>query len=207
MDADSIIAAWKRRLTTLAENPTYVFKNTPEHLIRAHQRRLTTFIGYPKSMVAQVELRLGVQLPAVFRTYMTEMAKSRGDLFCGSDLAGIAEVGAIEADFGEFRTDALSSMKTTDPSLSLPSDAVVFLHHQGCRYAYLRAAGGFDATVEVFCEGEREIRHVPSFAEFVDADLRSMESTNREKHEGRNYTYVTLYPNGSAMMQTDRNKM
>ena len=91
MDAASIIAGWQRRLVALAETPEYVFRDTPRHLIEQHQRRLTTFVGYPEAEVAAAEASLGVRFPAVFREYLLAMAKSPGDLFRGSRMAGIAE--------------------------------------------------------------------------------------------------------------------
>src|SRR4051812_30554859 len=72
MDAGSIIADWKRRLTT--------------------------FVGYPEPEVAEAEARLGVRFPAVFRQYLFEMGQSPGDLFRGSDLAVIAEFEQFRAD-------------------------------------------------------------------------------------------------------------
>ena len=79
--------------------------------------------------------RLGVRFPAVFREYLREMAKSPGDLFRGSHLAGITE-------FEQFRADALGLLAETDPALTLPPEAVVFLSHQGYTFLYLLAVGG-----------------------------------------------------------------
>jgi hypothetical protein len=55
MNAGSIIADWERRLIALAENPEYVFRDAPRHLIEQHYRRLTTFVGYPEPEVAEAE--------------------------------------------------------------------------------------------------------------------------------------------------------
>src|SRR5215210_2714480 len=91
VDAATIIAGWKRRLVALAETPEYVFLDTPRHLIEQHHSRLTSFVGYTEAEVADAESRLGVKFPAVFREFLREMAKSPGDLFRGSHLAGITE--------------------------------------------------------------------------------------------------------------------
>jgi hypothetical protein len=88
MDPASIIGEWKRRLTAMADNPPYIFRDTPPHLIEQHHRRLTTFVGYPEPEVAGAEARLGIRFPAVFRAYLLEMARSPGDLFRGSNLVG-----------------------------------------------------------------------------------------------------------------------
>jgi hypothetical protein len=194
MDAASIIAGWKRRLTTLADSPEYVYRDTPQHLIEQDYRRLTTFVGYPEAEVAAAEARLRVPFPAVFRQYLLEMAKSPGDLYRGSDLAGLAE-------FEQFRADALALLAETDPDLTLPPETVVFLFHQGYTFVYLLAAGGFDGPPMQWTETERAPRQVAAgFAEMVDAELQLMESNNRAFRERGGY-YKTLNPEGGASME------
>jgi hypothetical protein len=193
MDAASIIAGWKQRLTALADSPEFVYRDTPQHLIEQDYRRLTTFAGYTEAEVAAAEARLGVRFPAVFRQYLLEMAKSPGDLFRGSNLAGLAE-------FEEFRADALALLADTDPALNLPPEAVVFLFHQGYTFVYLLAVGGFDGPPMQWTETEREPRQVaPTFADMVDAELQLMESNNRAFRERGGY-YKTLHPGGGGSM-------
>jgi SMI1/KNR4 family protein SUKH-1 len=191
MDASAIIAGWKKRLIALADNPEYVFRDTPRHLIKEHYRRLTTFVGYSEPEVAAAEARLGVRFPAVFRQYLLEMAKSPGDLFCGSDLPGIAE-------FEQFRLNALELMAETDPALTLPPEAVVFQFHQGYTFVYLLAAGGFDGPPMQWTEMEREPRQVATtFADMIDAELQLIESNNRESRKLGGY-YLTLHSGGGS---------
>ena len=191
MDATLIVADWKRRLIALADNPPYVFRDTPDHLIEQHYRRLTTFVGYSDAEISEAEARLRVQFPVVFRTYLREMGKSPGDLFCGSELAGLA-------DFEQFRRDAMELLAETDPALTLPAEAVVFLFHQGYTFMYVLAEGGFDSPPMHWTETEREPREVaPTFAEMLDAELQLMESNNRASHEQGGY-YLTLYPEGGS---------
>jgi hypothetical protein len=191
VDAAPIIAGWKRRLVTLAETPEYVFRDTPRHLIEQHYRRLTNFCGYTEPEVAAAEARLGVRFPAVFREYLREMAQSPGDLFRGSHLAGITE-------FEQFRADAVALLAETDPALTLPPEAVVFLSHQGYTFVYLLAAGGFDGPPMQWTETEREPRQVAAgFADMVDAELRLMESNNTAFRARGGY-YQTLHPEGGS---------
>jgi hypothetical protein len=193
MGVDSVIADWKRRLRAMAENPPYVFRDTPRHLIDNHYRRLTTFVGFSESDVAGTEARLGGRLPLVFRAYLLEMGKSPGDLFRGSDLAGVA-------DFERFRAAALALLSDTDPALSLPPNAVVFLLHQGYTFVYLQATGGFDGPPFCWTETEREPRQVaPTFAEMIDAELELMESNDRGFRDNGGY-YLTLHAGGGATM-------
>ncbi|HZF11591.1 MAG TPA: SMI1/KNR4 family protein [Thermoanaerobaculia bacterium] len=191
MDAAPIIAGWKRRLVALADRPEYVFRDTPHHLIEQHDRRLTTFAGYTETEVAAAEARLDVRFPGVFREYLREMAKSPGDLFRGSDLAGVHEL-------EQFRAEALELLAETDPALTLPPRAVVFLLHQGYTFVYLLAAGGFDGPLMQWTETEREPRQVAAgFADMVDAELRLMESNNAELRN-RGGSYLTFHPEGGS---------
>lgn len=193
MVAASIIADWKRRLTALADHPNYVFRDTPQHLIEQHYQRLTTFVGYPEAEVTAAEVRLGVRFPDVFRQYLLDMGRSPGDLFRGSNLAGPAE-------FEPFRADALALLAETDPALTLPPEAVVFLSHQGYTFVYLPAVGGFDAPPMQWTETHREPRRVADgFAEMVDAELRLMEQNNRAFREQGGY-YKTLDAGGGGSM-------
>ena len=191
MDVASIIADWKRRLVAMAEAPPYVFRNTPWPLADAYERRLKTFTGFPEAEVASAEARLDVRFPAVFREYLLQMGRSPGDLFRGSDLAGVEE-------FEGFRAGAEGLLRETDPSLSLPPEAVVFLSHQGYTFVYVLAVGGFDGPPMQWAEGEREPSPVAAtFAEMVDAELRLMEENNRVARERGGY-WLTLDPGGGA---------
>ena len=193
MDAASIIADWKRRLTALADSPEYVYRDTEQYLIEKEYGRLTTFVGHPEAEVIAAEARLGVRFPAVFRQYLLEMAKSPGDLFQGSDLAGLNEL-------EHFRTDALALLAETDPALTLPPEAIVFLFHQGYTFVYLLAVGAFDGAPMQWTETERQPQQVAAgFAEMVDAELQLMERNNRAFREDGGY-YKTLYPGGGGSM-------
>jgi hypothetical protein len=177
VDAEGIVAGWQRRLVALAENPDFVYRDTPQELIDREQARLTTFAGYPEVDVAAAEERLGVRFPAVFRQYLLEMARSPGDLFRGSDLARPHQ-------FARFRSDALELLTAADPALALPREAVVFLFHQGYSFTYVLATGGFDGPTVQWDElGHRPARVTAGFAELVDAELESSERLNRQRRE------------------------
>lgn len=194
MDALSIIADWKRRLIAMAENPPYVFRDTPQHLIDAHRRQLTSFVGFSESAIGDTEARLGVRFPLVFRTYLGAMAESPGDLFRGSDLPAIEQ-------FDEFKADALDLMAETDRALTLPPEAIVYLFHQGYTFSYVLATGGFDGPAMQWTEAEPEPRQVAeTFAEMVGAELCAMERNHATAHEEGGY-YMTLYPDGGTSME------
>jgi len=130
----------------------------------------------------------------VFRQYLLEMAKSPGDLFKGSDLAGLDK-------FEQFRANALKLLAETDPSLTLPPEAVVFLFHQGYIFVYVIGSGGFDSPPMQWREKRREpCVSAATFAEMVDAELQLMESNNRVSREQGGY-YMTLDPEGGGSME------
>jgi hypothetical protein len=190
-DATAVIEGVKRRLVALAADPPYVFRDTPPELAAAYYRRLTTFEGYSESEVTGTEARLGVRFPAVFRAYLRLMGKSPGDLFRGSYLAGIDE-------FETLRADALALMAETNPDLTLPPAAVVFLFHQGYSLCYLLGEGGFDGPVFNYVETKLAPRVTASgFAEMVDTELRLMEAVDRASREQGGY-YMRLDPEGGA---------
>ncbi len=194
MDATSAINGWKQRLTAIAENPPYVFRDTPQHLIDEHHRNLTTFAGYSETVISDAETRFGVRFPVVFRTYLHEMGKSPGELFCGSDLAGVQQI-------DHFRADALELMAETDPGLTLPKQAIVFLFHQGYSFAYILGNGGFDGPALQWTEGENEpIQIAETFAEMVDSELRLMETNHATSHKQGGY-YMTLHVGGGREIE------
>jgi len=193
MDADGIIAGWKRRLIALAENPPYVYDDTPQELIDRHVHRLTTFAGYSDAEIAAAETRLGVRFPVVFRTFLGEMAKSPGDLFRGHDLASLSQ-------FEEFKTQALELLAETEDTLTLPRDAVVFLFSQGTWFGYLQADGGFDGPALRWNETERKPRLLAeTFAQAVDEHLQAAERADAMLRAQGGY-YLTIHPEGGSSM-------
>lgn len=191
MDASLIIAAAKRRLLVLAENPPYAYRDAPQHLIEQHQERQKTFGGFSETDVAAAEQRLGLRLPTVFRAYLLELGKFRGELFRGSDVAGID-------DFDQFRADALALMAETDSSLNLPADAIVFQFHQGYTFLFLHANGAFDGPVLQYIENEpAPAQAYDAFAEMLDSELSLAEKNHASFHARGGY-YKTLHPGGTA---------
>jgi hypothetical protein len=194
MDAASIVVGWKKRLIVMAENPPYVFRNTPPDLIEQHHRRLTTFVGYSEAQVVGAEARLGVQFPEVFRTFLREMGRSPGELFSGSDLAGVG-------NFMKFRALAIRQVAASGKSLSLPREAVVFMFHQGYVFGYLLGTGGFDSPVLEWMEDKTApVQVAATFGKLIDAQLNLMESNHRTSHEQGGH-YLTLNPDGSGKIE------
>ncbi|APA99384.1 hypothetical protein [Nocardia seriolae] len=68
------------------------------------------------------------------------MGEACGDLFRGSDRAGIR-------DFDRLREDAQEIVEDARGAWNLPTDAAIILTHQGYTFDYVRATGGFDTPV------------------------------------------------------------
>jgi hypothetical protein len=144
----SVIEEWKRRLLALEPR--------------------SRFAGYAEAEIAGAETWLGFKFPADFRRYLGALGRAQGELFRGSDLA---ELGQLE----QFREDALDLLSETDPTLSLPPQAIVFLFHQGYQFLYL-----LDGRVMQWIGSEREPFVVnESFEGLVNAELDLMEKVGR----------------------------
>jgi len=188
MDAAKIIAGWKHRLTEMAANSPYVFRDTPDDLIEQFKQKKTLFIGWSDREISSAEAELGIAFPTVFRQYLLEMGKSNGDLFCGSECAEI----------DEFEKYQMTALRMLDPDLSLPRHAVVFMTHQGYTFLYFEAKGGFDAPIMQWIERERAPKQVsPGFCELVNAELGLAESNHKYLHE-KGGQFVTLSRSGGS---------
>ncbi|MEU4707292.1 SMI1/KNR4 family protein [Nocardia salmonicida] len=189
--AEAVVAEWKSRLVTLADNPEYVFVDTPQALIDDHRARLITFNGCHVEELDAVEARVGGRFPAVFRQYLLDMGEACGDLFRGSDRAGIR-------DFDRFREDAREIVDDVSGSWNLPADAAIVLTHQGYTFDYVRAIGGFDGPVMRWSDGKphEDTQIAATFVGYVDAHLRLKERNHRSARERRGY--LTLHPGGGG---------
>ncbi|NIQ00865.1 MAG: hypothetical protein GWM98_25325 [Nitrospinaceae bacterium] len=191
-DASGIIADWKRRLIAMADNPPYVFKNTPQKLIDQHYQHLTSFVGYSQLEVETAEKFLGLRLPTLFRTYLLEMGRSPGDLFCGSDLA------KGPADLMSYKKYAQEKVAEADTNWTLPREAVVFLSHQGYQFDYILASDPFDGPVMTWSEIDPEpIEIAPTFEKYVDRILSGSENLDKSNRNSGGY-YLTIHPDGGT---------
>jgi hypothetical protein len=189
-DAQHIIRNVRDRLVALANNPPYRFVDTSRHDADAYQQRKRTFVGYSEAEIAAAENRLGVLFPAVFREYLATFGKAAGDLFCGSDLAGIA-------DFEQFKIDAEELLAESGLNEPLPKNAIVFLFHQGYTFLYFLADGAFDAPVYQYVEGDERAAEIGAgFARVIDSEIGLAEENSRNIQASGGY-YVSV-SNGSV---------
>ncbi|GAB2534962.1 SMI1/KNR4 family protein [Nocardia heshunensis] len=192
VSAEMIVAGWKSRLVVLADNPEYVFRDTPQEVIDEHRAWLITFGGCHDAELEAVEARVGGRFPAVFREYLLELGEACGDLFRGSDRGGIR-------DFDRLREDAREIVDEVGGTWTMPTDAAIVLTHQGYTFDYVRATGGFDGPVMRWTDGKPdEDRQIAgTFADYVDGQLRLMEHNSRRARETGRY-FLTLLPGGGG---------
>lgn len=178
-----------RRLRAMAQDPPFVFRDTPKELAQQYLHRLTRFEGYSEPAIAATERALGLPFPETFRSFLGRLGERRGDLFVGSEVAGLA-------DFEEFAAEATQLLATAAPSLDLPSTAIVFLWHQGYSFSFIEGESGIDGPVWTYVEGESRFRAAaPSFADFLESELRLLEKNHAVQHERGGY-YLTVDPRG-----------
>ena len=89
-------------------------------------------------------------------------------------------------------------MKESKADDGLPSNAVVFLIHQGYTFCYLLAAGGFDSPILNYCEGDTASKQsAASFEEFLQAEVALMESVNRQSLDQGGY-FLSISRDGTV---------
>jgi hypothetical protein len=181
-DPESAIAHVIDRLTAMAEDPPFRFLETPRRQAERYLQGLKTFAGYSNTEIARAEAELNVRFPVSFRTYLGRMGKNRGELFRGSDVADIRDLRSFRADAVEL----LHGMGLTDRML--PTEAVVFLFHQGYSFLYLVAGTDLDPPVYQFVEGQREASlAAESFLALLEAEVRLMERNYQTARERGGY--------------------
>jgi hypothetical protein len=170
----------ERRLRALASDPPFRFVNTTQLDARAHLTRAETFEGFPEDAIAHMGAELGVTLPLLLRMWMLRMGRASGDLFCGSDL-----VTPLRAS--ELRTNANVLLHESGRA-ALPSNAFVFLFHQGYSFYYVLCSAGEDPEVYAYTEGERESKLIAgSFSALLMAELVGLEENHRASKESGGY--------------------
>ena len=186
--AEALIAEIERRIGRLAENRAFRFVGTDRGAAEEYLRDVTMFVGWLGEDVDDLEAELGVEFPTVFRVYVEWTAGGRGALFAGS--------AAEPREMAEYRERAAELAASAGAGPFLGDRSVVFLLHQGYSFLYFEAAGGYDAPVFQYVQGEPAPKQVAAgFAELLEAQVRELEELNRLERESGGYL-LTVYPGG-----------
>lgn len=92
------------------------------------------FRGCSDVEIASLEARLGLALPGLFKTYLSRMGWSAGEMLKGSDI----RFGCLHLLTAEGREEMAAN------GVRLPADVFVFFAHQGYDYMYFQVCGGTD---------------------------------------------------------------
>lgn len=104
--------------------------------------------GCTETEVEQLQTRLAVRFPKVYRDFLLQMGYSAGRLFIGSDV--------FYPRTGNLRTWADEMLRESECHLTPPEDAVFFLAHQGYVFFFFRTSEGDDPPVYRILEGEEK---------------------------------------------------
>lgn len=154
-----------------------MMKSLVERLTRvgipAHQVR-----GCSDSEIAEVQNRLGIRLPEVYREFLATMGRGAGPLFQGDSI--------FYPNMLNHRREIeyiIVNEEMTDYVLRLPDDAVAFLTHQGYEFFYFSAGEGEDPAVYSFRDGALEatkcFEHLSDFFDNAVSTLEGVCKSNR----------------------------
>lgn len=192
--AEVIIETICHRLRSLAANRPFRFVYTARRDAESYLRKQTRFEGYSEDDVSAAEHRLNVSFPTVFRTYLRRLGKAHGELFIGSDVAGLG-------DFEQFRTRAEDLLRDSKVSGGLPPDSVVFLLHQGYTCCYFVAENHFDCPILNYVEGETQAtQSCGGFEEFMLSEVQLMAEVNKKSLEQGGY-FLSISDDGTVGRQ------
>lgn len=179
------------RLRSLAENRPFSFVDTSRRNAQKYLDRQVHFEGYSEEEIAATERRLNVVFPTVFRTYLNRLGKAQGELFVGSDVAGLQ-------DFGRLKTYARTLLRESEVADELPHHAVVFLLHQGYTFCFFLATNDFDCPIMNYAEDEPEpTQSCSSFAELLRLEVQLMEEVNQQTIEQGGF-FLSVGDDGSV---------
>ena len=132
----------ERRMAAMAGRRTFRFRRTRRADAASHLAKIAQFEGCSADEVDAAEAALGLRLPAAYRAFLLRFGRRSGRLMQGSDVAAAGALVAARAEAEEIA------------ERPLPTDAVVFLTHQGYQAQYLRAGEGDDPPVWLSDEGD-----------------------------------------------------
>lgn len=113
-----------------------------------------------KAEIDQLQLELGHDLPIAYRAYLRVWGTHPPKSLVGSD--------CVMSDLHDNKTAAIEILADDGAEWSLPTNAVVFLMHQGYVFFYFDATESSDPTVFSYYEGERiPVKVTDRFSDWV----------------------------------------
>jgi hypothetical protein len=175
--ADLIIEGIRERLVRLVDQRAFRFVDTTWEEAVEYLGRLSEFEGFDENEIYGARCTQGL-FPHVYRAFLRQMGRARGELFRGSEVE--------PSRLSDYREAAEELLKSCGVESFLDENSVVFMFHQGYTFSYFQAAHGpdFDAPVFQYVECDPAPKQIAAgFAEMLDAEVRLMEENNRRGHK------------------------
>ena len=116
-------------------------------------------VGCTAAEIAHVEAQASVQLPRLYKEFLSRMGRSTGAFLKGSDFTYPA-VTTLRSDADRLPEDSRAGWK-------LKAADFVFLGHQGYEFLFFDCAQGDDPPVQLLTEGENPREVFPRFSEWL----------------------------------------
>jgi hypothetical protein len=184
MSNDAFMAELSARLTRLADNRPFRFRQTTRAEYDAFLSQQKAFAGLSDAEIGALEGALEVSFPEPFRAYLKSFGKARGHLFLGFE--------AEPKEMGDYKEKAANVLEDYDEQ-PLGDDAIVFRFQFGHSFAYLRG----DGAIFEYRDGQEAIKLAPDFAQYLDAEVKAMEARAEQQRQAGGY-YITV-KKGKAM--------
>ncbi len=177
-DPDAFLGEVHSRLLRVLEVPPFRFRETRRSDAAMYLRRCREFVGFSEAQIAAVERSLGVELPRMYRAFLTHMGvRCGGDLFCNLQRPVPGEERAYIAR-------AKKILRGSGSELNLPASSVVVYLRDECVFGFIVANGGEDSSVLAFDEDRAEFyEEAPSFYELLSHSVSSIEEAHRRALE------------------------
>lgn len=118
-----------------------------KRLVEANLANPTSFVGCTPSEIASLETTFGLRLPESYKEFLAAMGRAAGRFLVGTDFL-------LKMIDLQFREGAEKLLRCCESGFVLPSDAYVFLFHQGYTFLFFRCAGHPDPPLSMFTEAE-----------------------------------------------------
>jgi len=115
--------------------------------------------GCTAEEIGQIEAKFHLQLPAVYKEFLTRMGKAGGQFLVGSDYLFPAPL--------RLRDDAEALLGESGAGFKLDRGDFVFVGHQGYEFLFFRAAEQPDPPVCLLQEDEEPNCVFPHFSEWL----------------------------------------
>jgi hypothetical protein len=105
-----------------------------------------SILGCHPNEIAEIESRIGHELPFAYREFLLQMGRDAGRFYLGTDMfyPDIVNLNLTQA--------ARKLVEDDKSAITLADDAIVFSMHQGYEFLFIREGEGIDPPVYYYME-------------------------------------------------------